>query len=254
MDNLKENEWNTINKILLELYDLDNIKEFSVKLLKMFRMLIPYSQGYFIMFDNCQRINLANSSNIGMTDDEWDKYVNNFFDKDYINYIFDFASDTVTYRDTDILEDKIRKNTEFYQEFLRPHSIPYGSGIILIKDGGILGVINLFRSASLGDFSDKDIHVLEILKQHLANIAHRLLTQSMDNEKTSNDKIADLIEEIGLSAREVEVMEFMNKGYSNAEISDELVISLSTVKKHIYNIYTKAGVRSRTQLIALFSQ
>ena len=44
----------------------------------------------------------------------------------------------------------------------------------------------------------------------------------------------------------------INKGLSNQEISDKVVISVSTVKKHIYNIYNKTGVSSRGQLISLF--
>ena len=38
------------------------------------------------------------------------------------------------------------------------------------------------------------------------------------------------------------------EGMSNAEIAEELSISLSTVKKHVYHIFTKFGVSTRTQL------
>ena len=48
MQILKENEWNTINNMLLEIYSIRNFKKFTSTLLKMFRMLIPYTKGYFI--------------------------------------------------------------------------------------------------------------------------------------------------------------------------------------------------------------
>ena len=35
------------------------------------------------------------------------------------------------------------------------------------------------------------------------------------------------------------------------EISEQIDVSVSTVKKHIYNIFNKAGVNSRTQLLNL---
>ena len=38
-------------------------------------------------------------------------------------------------------------------------------------------------------------------------------------------------------------------GRTNAEISDKLSISVSTVKKHVYNIFNKTGVSSRSQLL-----
>jgi len=39
-------------------------------------------------------------------------------------------------------------------------------------------------------------------------------------------------------------------GYSNKEIAEDLVVAVSTVKKHINNIYSKLGVGSRTQAVA----
>jgi LuxR family transcriptional regulator, maltose regulon positive regulatory protein len=54
-----------------------------------------------------------------------------------------------------------------------------------------------------------------------------------------------------LTAREVEVLKFIEAGCSNEEITEQLVISIATVKRHISNIYAKLGVKSRTQAIAI---
>jgi LuxR family maltose regulon positive regulatory protein len=54
-----------------------------------------------------------------------------------------------------------------------------------------------------------------------------------------------------LTAREVEVLKLIEAGCSNQEIAEKLVISISTVKRHISNIYTKLGVKSRTQALAI---
>jgi LuxR family transcriptional regulator, maltose regulon positive regulatory protein len=53
-----------------------------------------------------------------------------------------------------------------------------------------------------------------------------------------------------LSEREMEVLHWLAAGLSNPEIGARLVISLSTVKGHTANIYSKLGVNSRTQAIA----
>jgi ATP/maltotriose-dependent transcriptional regulator MalT len=53
-----------------------------------------------------------------------------------------------------------------------------------------------------------------------------------------------------LSERELEVLQLIAAGYSNAEIARQLYIALGTVKRHINNIYGKLEVRSRTQAIA----
>jgi DNA-binding NarL/FixJ family response regulator len=49
----------------------------------------------------------------------------------------------------------------------------------------------------------------------------------------------------GLSQREVEVLRLLASGRSNAEIADELVLSVRTVEKHVANIYGKIGARGR---------
>jgi ATP/maltotriose-dependent transcriptional regulator MalT len=54
-----------------------------------------------------------------------------------------------------------------------------------------------------------------------------------------------------LTAREVEVLKLIQAGSSNQDIARRLVISISTVKRHISNIYAKLGVKSRTQAVAI---
>ncbi len=52
-----------------------------------------------------------------------------------------------------------------------------------------------------------------------------------------------------LSAREREVYDLVCQGLSNAEIADELFISLGTVKAHVHFVFGKIGIRSRTALV-----
>ena len=52
-----------------------------------------------------------------------------------------------------------------------------------------------------------------------------------------------------ISHREREIMELIMEGKSNQEIEKTLFISYNTVKNHIYNIYQKLGVKSRSQMI-----
>jgi LuxR family maltose regulon positive regulatory protein len=52
-----------------------------------------------------------------------------------------------------------------------------------------------------------------------------------------------------LSERELEVLRRVAAGYSNKEIAQELVVAVSTIKKHINNIYGKLEVGSRTQAV-----
>lgn len=63
----------------------------------------------------------------------------------------------------------------------------------------------------------------------------------------------DLSSRWGISKREREIIELVKQGLSNQEVAGRLFISLSTVKKHLNNIFMKTGVANRVQLVRLFS-
>ena len=58
----------------------------------------------------------------------------------------------------------------------------------------------------------------------------------------------------GLSPREIEVLRLIVDGRTNAEIAAELYLSERTVHRHVSNILTKLGVRSRTAAAILAVQ
>jgi DNA-binding CsgD family transcriptional regulator len=59
------------------------------------------------------------------------------------------------------------------------------------------------------------------------------------------------VDTLGLTAREKEIVEALLEASTNKEISDKLFISPKTVENHLVNIYKKAEVRSRAQLVSL---
>ena len=63
---------------------------------------------------------------------------------------------------------------------------------------------------------------------------------------------ADEAEEtIKLTSREVEVLEQLSTGLPYTSIAENLIVSPSTVRRHIENIYQKLQVHSKTEAIAL---
>jgi len=58
-----------------------------------------------------------------------------------------------------------------------------------------------------------------------------------------------LIEKLGISKREYEILELMAHGCSNQEIADKAFVSVSTVKTHVSNLFIKLDVQRRTQAV-----
>ena len=61
------------------------------------------------------------------------------------------------------------------------------------------------------------------------------------NEKECN--------KLGISKRELEVLQLMSDGLSNGEIAEKLFVSLNTIKSHSSNLFEKLDVKRRTQAI-----
>ncbi|MCE3278094.1 MAG: ATP-dependent transcriptional regulator, MalT-like, LuxR family [Bacteroidetes bacterium] len=57
------------------------------------------------------------------------------------------------------------------------------------------------------------------------------------------------IEKLGLSKRELDVLNLMATGLSNEEIAGKLFIGVNTVKTHSSNIFVKLDVKRRTQAV-----
>jgi len=58
-----------------------------------------------------------------------------------------------------------------------------------------------------------------------------------------------LISQLELSKRELEILGLLAKGHSNQEIARELLVSLSTVKAHLQNLFEKLDVKRRMQAV-----
>src|SRR5262249_58915295 len=62
---------------------------------------------------------------------------------------------------------------------------------------------------------------------------------------------AERVRELGITPRELEILEALAAGLSNKEIADRLFVSENTVKTHAARLFDKLAARRRTQAIQL---
>ncbi|MCT1905019.1 LuxR C-terminal-related transcriptional regulator [Oceanobacillus sojae] len=77
---------------------------------------------------------------------------------------------------------------------------------------------------------------------------HRLI---FPLDKGMNKSFVENSYKPSITIKEKSVLDLMDKGLSNKEIAEELNVSLSTVKTHINNIYSKLQVKNRLQALEL---
>jgi DNA-binding CsgD family transcriptional regulator len=94
----------------------------------------------------------------------------------------------------------------------------------------------LFHS-SRRDFEERDRLVLDLLRPHL---------QRIDETFAGRRQVTV---DVPLTRREAEILAWVERGKTNAEIAQILWIAPGTVKKHLDNIYEKLGVRTRTAAV-----
>ena len=104
------------------------------------------------------------------------------------------------------------------------------------------------------------INVLEELSVHKAQFILRSINQH-NRHKTAhfdeefvknlleNPQVPELLKISPLTQREWQVLGLIYSGYSNEQISQELVVAMTTIKTHIRNLYQKIGVANRAEAI-----
>lgn len=78
------------------------------------------------------------------------------------------------------------------------------------------------------------------LKQKLST------TKEIIHSKTEGGATSDSIDLEAPTAREIELLGYLDSGLSNQDIADRLGLTVGTVKWHLHNLYTKLRVRSRS--------
>ena len=59
------------------------------------------------------------------------------------------------------------------------------------------------------------------------------------------------LKDLGITRRELEILELIAQGLSNREIADKLFVSESTVKTHSSRLFDKLSARRRTQAVQI---
>ena len=81
-------------------------------------------------------------------------------------------------------------------------------------------------------------------------IVEQIVEKTVPQENPDEFQLNEaLLLELGLSKRELEVLQLMATGLSNQEIAGQLFVSLNTIKTHTSKVFEKLEVKRRTQAV-----
>jgi len=233
--------------------DIDKVRRVT---LEMLRELLWFDHGKFFLNHPTTGLFQGNPVFLDTPRESLEPYLRYYFHIDEVHQSYS-ASGRLIARSTDLLAYEVWTNrSEYYNDFLRTYSAHYMLGFDLKVGQTVFGVLCLHRQKSTGDFSTKDIYLLQLIYPHLLNRLrwHHALEASSRKlwiPQTQQACIAPASPFAPLTTRERDIVKLVLSGAANQEIAAKLDISVNTVKMHLQNVFTKLGIKRRTQLLAL---
>lgn len=244
---LETNDWLVMNSIIYKIYTTGDFDAMRTQFLEQIKTVIDFDSADFYLASSNEKENLERPVFLNCDEDLSDIYEN----MDYSRGIM-FSGRSMVYRETDIISDEKRVQTEYYQRVYKPNNWHYALQMIFGRNKHFLGVVTLYRTIGKEDFTYEDVFLMDMLKDHMA---YRLL-QARNNQMTSQEKLTltQAVKTYDLTKREQTILQLLLQGMENTEICDRLSITVNTLKKHILNIYRKLGIRNRVQMFKLIKE
>jgi DNA-binding CsgD family transcriptional regulator len=126
-------------------------------------------------------------------------------------------------------------STGMYTDYFAPAGIETDAIICLSAPSGRNRRLIFLRGPGT-DFDGRDRLLLSLLRPHLNELYQELARRRRAVPE--------------LTSRQWELLRLLAAGHTNADIARELFVSVSTVRKHLENIFARLGVTNRTAAIA----
>jgi len=216
------------------------------------RTLIPYRSG--VVFQAVREDGRVILNSPISTEQIDDRQGHNFFIEGAYPHWDEFIMlpYSSVFRQSDIIPSGKWEKTRVYREVWHPKGVYWGLFISLVHKDVPLAVLGIQRNREIGDFSDRDMYIMNTLRDPLERKFFSLLEDYRRNGNDGADRILKGAASYGLTKRETEIVSLVCIGKGSDEMCQHLYITHATLSKHLSNIYAKTKVKNRTQLFALF--
>lgn len=241
---IETNDWLTLNNIIYKIYTTEDLTDMRETLLENLTMVLDFDSAEFFL---TVPENPDNLNNPVMYNCDTNNILLSRAKLEY-SYGITYGGRSMIYRGSDILPDEERIETEYYKKIFRPNRWHYSLHMLLGMQKHFLGMITLYRTIGKENFQYDDIFLLDMLKDHLSFRLDQEYSKSKSNDKLN---VEEASVQFDLTKRETTILRCLIQGKTNEQISEELMISVNTIKKHILNLYRKLGIKNRVQLFKM---
>lgn len=245
MKQMNTSDWIVLNTIIYKIYTTEDFRAMRGELLEQLKLVLDFDSADFFLANIGGKPGLRDPVTYNCDG----IYPQTYDELDYSRGIM-YSGKSLVYRETDIISDEKRMETEYYKKVYSPNNWHYSLQVILAREKEFLGVITLYRTIGKDNFHYDDIFVMDMLKDHIA------FRMYQERRKVSSGKltVAQAAAKYELTKREETILGLLMSGMDNAAVCEKLVISVNTLKKHVLNIYQKLGIRNRMQMYKMISE
>ena len=238
-----------LNNLIYGIYNVADFEHMKRQFLESLRTLIMFECGSIIMAEENGESGLADDAiTLPERYREVEQKYSLMEDYDYSRWHLQTAQSSIL-RTSDLMSDVEREKTAIYKRCFEPYGLHYSVDISIMHKGRLLGLVALYRQKVQGDFTDRELFMLQLLVEHLnARFYSELAGEA---EPAGDHQLQKSAMRYGLSERETEIVALITSGMSNDAVSEALSITPNTLKKHLQHIYEKTGIHSRNRLVSL---
>lgn len=247
---INSSQWEKINELVQKIYlsDIDSVLDLVTEQLSEL-FFYTHSMYHYYRSDG-QKMESLNYHSVDLSKEVLMDYQQHYENIDYIAWYSDIPISRA-FRDTDIITDALRANSELMRNWLEPNNIHFGINSTVAYNNTAFAGLSFFRSKKEGDFSENDREILSIINDHLSIrfYQNKKMTSGIPSSDTDT-----LVQKYRLSNKEMEILNCIRNGALREDLPGMLYISENTLKKHFTHIYTKLGITKFEQLLQMLQQ
>ncbi|ULT58675.1 response regulator transcription factor [Neobacillus drentensis] len=223
------------------------------QILYLFEKYFGYSRSEMYLFDQNYDLTLLHSINIEQ------KAIDEYFHYDQTDFNWHPRralppNGTNVIKIFDVVSKEDYEKSRFYKDYLEIYGYYDLLSMCFYHEKGRFGCITFSRQREDTPFNQVDVMQLEIISKFMSPKIWQSLIESQTDLSSHNQSHSESHFLDFLSKREREVLELVQKGLSNEDVSRQLFISINTVKTHLLNIFKKLKVTNRTELCYKINQ